>query len=64
MVGEQPRSARTRRLVDTEVGERAVVGSSVCRRAVIGADARVGPFAVLDEGTEVPAGGVVGPGAI
>ena len=27
----------------------------------IGAEARVGPFAVLDEGTEVPPGGVVGP---
>ena len=27
----------------------------------IGAKARVGPFAVLDEGTEVPPGGVVGP---
>jgi bifunctional UDP-N-acetylglucosamine pyrophosphorylase / glucosamine-1-phosphate N-acetyltransferase len=47
-------------LVDTRVGEGAVVASSVCRRSVIGPDARVGPFAVLDEGTEVPAGAVVG----
>lgn len=48
-------------LVDTVVGEGAVVSHSVCRRAVIGENARVGPFAVLAEGTEVPAGGVVGP---
>jgi bifunctional UDP-N-acetylglucosamine pyrophosphorylase/glucosamine-1-phosphate N-acetyltransferase len=47
-------------LVDTVVGEGARVASSVCRRARIGADARIGPFAVLDEGTEVPAGAVVG----
>ncbi len=46
-------------LVDTVVGEGATVASSVARRAVIGADARIGPFAVLAEGTEVPAGAVV-----
>jgi bifunctional UDP-N-acetylglucosamine pyrophosphorylase/glucosamine-1-phosphate N-acetyltransferase len=46
-------------LVDTVVGEGARVASSVCRRSSIGADARVGPFAVLDEGSEVAAGGVV-----
>ena len=44
-------------------GEGAVVASSVCRRSVIGPDARVGPFAVLAEGTEVPAAGAVGPAA-
>jgi bifunctional UDP-N-acetylglucosamine pyrophosphorylase/glucosamine-1-phosphate N-acetyltransferase len=47
-------------LVDTVVGEGATVASSVCRRASIGAEARIGPFAVLDEGTEVPPGAVVG----
>jgi bifunctional UDP-N-acetylglucosamine pyrophosphorylase/glucosamine-1-phosphate N-acetyltransferase len=47
------------RLVDSEVGEGAVVASSICRRSVIGANARIGPFAVLDEGSEVPEGGVV-----
>jgi hypothetical protein len=36
------------------------VAFSVCRRSVIGTDSRIGPFAVLEEGTEVPAGGVVG----
>jgi len=48
-------------LVDTTVGEGARVASSVCRRSAIGANARVGPFAVLDEGTDVPEGAVVGP---
>ena len=47
-------------LVDTVVGEGAVVASSVCRRSLIGADARIGPYAVLDEGTEVSPGDVVG----
>jgi bifunctional UDP-N-acetylglucosamine pyrophosphorylase/glucosamine-1-phosphate N-acetyltransferase len=47
-------------LVDTVVGEGALVSSSVCRRSVIGAEARVGPYAVLAEGTEVAAGAVVG----
>ncbi len=51
------------RLVDTTVGEGAVIASSVCRRSTIGADARVGPFAVLDEGTEVADGAAVGPAA-
>ncbi len=48
-------------LVDTVVGEGAVVNSSVCRRSVIGAHARIGPYSVLEEGTEIPAGGTVGP---
>ena len=48
-------------LVDTVVGEGAVVSSSVCRRSVIGAHARIGPYSVLAEGTEIPAGAVVGP---
>ena len=61
-VGEHAEIGPDTRLVDTTVGEGAVVTSSVCRRSVIGPDARVGPFAVLAEGTDVPAGGVVGPG--
>jgi len=63
VVGEHAELGPDTRLVDTTVGEGAVVASSVCRRATIGPDARVGPFAVLVEGTEVPAGGVVGPTA-
>ena len=62
VVGEHAEIGPDTRLVDTTVGEGAVVASSVCRRSVIGPDARVGPFAVLAEGTEVLAGGVVGPG--
>jgi bifunctional UDP-N-acetylglucosamine pyrophosphorylase/glucosamine-1-phosphate N-acetyltransferase len=62
VVGEHAEIGPDTRLVDTTVGEGAVVASSVCRRSVIGPDARVGPFAVLVEGTDVPAGGVVGPG--
>jgi len=61
VVGEHAELGPDTRLVDTVVGEGAVIASSVCRRSVVGPDARIGPFAVLDEGTEVPAGGVVGP---
>jgi len=61
VVGEHAELGPDTRLVDTTVGDGAVVASSVCRRSVIGADARVGPFAVLAEGSEVPSGGVVGP---
>ena len=37
---------------------------SVCRRSVIGADARIGPFVVLEEGTEVPPGAAVAGGGL
>ena len=49
------------RLVDCTVGDGAVVENSVCRQAEIGADARVGPYAVLAPGASVPAGTVTGP---
>ena len=61
VVGEHAEIGPDTRLVDTTVGEGAVIASSVCRRSTIGPDSRIGPFAVLAEGTEVPAGGVVGP---
>jgi bifunctional UDP-N-acetylglucosamine pyrophosphorylase/glucosamine-1-phosphate N-acetyltransferase len=61
VIGSHAEIGPNTRLVDTVVGEGAVVDSSVCRRASIGADARVGPFAFLQEGTEVPSGAVVGP---
>jgi bifunctional UDP-N-acetylglucosamine pyrophosphorylase/glucosamine-1-phosphate N-acetyltransferase len=48
-------------LVDTQVGERAIVEYSVAQQATIGADARVGPFATLQPGADVPAGTVTGP---
>jgi bifunctional UDP-N-acetylglucosamine pyrophosphorylase/glucosamine-1-phosphate N-acetyltransferase len=63
VVGEHAELGPDTRLVDCTVGEGAVVASSVCRRSVIGPDARVGPFAVLEEGSEVLPGGRVGPAA-
>lgn len=51
-------------LIDTTVGEGAMVMDSVSRRSVIGPDARVGPFAVLAEGSDVAAGSVVGAGGV
>jgi bifunctional UDP-N-acetylglucosamine pyrophosphorylase/glucosamine-1-phosphate N-acetyltransferase len=49
------------RLIDCTVGDGAVVEQSVCRQADIGADSRVGPFAVLSPGAHLPAGTVTGP---
>ncbi|MHB1584293.1 MAG: bifunctional UDP-N-acetylglucosamine diphosphorylase/glucosamine-1-phosphate N-acetyltransferase GlmU [Acidimicrobiales bacterium] len=48
-------------LVDTEVGEGAVIVHSMCRNAVVGAGARIGPFAFLGEGSVVADGEVVAP---
>jgi bifunctional UDP-N-acetylglucosamine pyrophosphorylase/glucosamine-1-phosphate N-acetyltransferase len=59
VIGEHAELGPDVRLVDTVVGDGAVVTSSVCRRSVIGADARVGPYVVLDEGKEVPDGAVI-----
>jgi bifunctional UDP-N-acetylglucosamine pyrophosphorylase/glucosamine-1-phosphate N-acetyltransferase len=47
-------------LVDTVVGERAVVRQTVAREAEIGDDATVGPFASLRPGTRLAAGAHVG----
>ena len=51
-------------LTDTVVGCRAVVAESVCTRATIGDDARIGSYSVLEQGAEVPDGGVVGPHSV
>ncbi|MHB8465125.1 MAG: bifunctional UDP-N-acetylglucosamine diphosphorylase/glucosamine-1-phosphate N-acetyltransferase GlmU [Acidimicrobiales bacterium] len=48
-------------LVDTQVGEGAIVEQTVARQATIGPDARVGPFATLAPGSHVPMGMVTGP---
>jgi bifunctional UDP-N-acetylglucosamine pyrophosphorylase/glucosamine-1-phosphate N-acetyltransferase len=48
-------------LLDTEVGERAVIRHSMCVNAVVGADARVGPFSYLGAGAVVADGEVVAP---
>lgn len=61
VIGSHAEVGPNAHLVDTIVGEGARVASSVCRRSSIGAEARVGPFAVLDEGSEVPPGASVGP---
>ena len=60
-VGEHAELGPDVHLVDTTVGEGARIASSVCRRSVVGAEARIGPFAVLAEGAEVPPGTTVGP---
>jgi bifunctional UDP-N-acetylglucosamine pyrophosphorylase/glucosamine-1-phosphate N-acetyltransferase len=48
-------------LIDTTVGSRAVVAQSTAVRADIGADTRVGPFAVLGPGASVAPGAIVEP---
>ncbi len=48
-------------LTDTTVGRGAVVAASMCTHATIGADARVGPYSVLEAGAEVPDGTEVAP---
>ncbi|MEO6469365.1 MAG: bifunctional UDP-N-acetylglucosamine diphosphorylase/glucosamine-1-phosphate N-acetyltransferase GlmU [Acidimicrobiia bacterium] len=48
------------RLVDTAVGERAVVQNTVARDAVIGDDCAVGPYVSLRAGTRLAAGAHVG----
>ena len=50
-IAAAPRSDRTRRLVDCEVGEDATVTRTDATLAVIGAGATVGPFAYLRPGT-------------
>ena len=49
------------RLVDTEVGERAIVTMSTADHATIGAHARVGPFASLGPGSQIDVAGIVAP---
>jgi bifunctional UDP-N-acetylglucosamine pyrophosphorylase / glucosamine-1-phosphate N-acetyltransferase len=49
------------RLVDTTVGESAVITASMADRSEIGAAARVGPFCVLKPGSRVLAGEIVAP---
>lgn len=49
------------RLVDTTVGERAVLERVIADRAEIGDDASVGPYAVLGPGTKIAPGDRTGP---
>jgi bifunctional UDP-N-acetylglucosamine pyrophosphorylase/glucosamine-1-phosphate N-acetyltransferase len=49
------------RLVDTVVGHGCVVEKTIARDAVVGDGCRVGPFAVLEPGAEIPSGTRTGP---
>jgi bifunctional N-acetylglucosamine-1-phosphate-uridyltransferase/glucosamine-1-phosphate-acetyltransferase GlmU-like protein len=46
------------------VGRGAVVVESVCSRAVIGDGARIGPYSVLQPGSEVADGTDLGPHSV
>ncbi|HSL57582.1 MAG TPA: sugar phosphate nucleotidyltransferase [Acidimicrobiales bacterium] len=48
-------------LVDCAIGEGAVLEHTVGRDAEVGAGARVGPFAVLEPGAQIPEGRSTGP---
>ena len=61
VIGDGAEIGPNAHLVDTVVGDRAVVEASVARHASIGADARVGPFASLEPGASVADGTVTGP---
>jgi bifunctional UDP-N-acetylglucosamine pyrophosphorylase/glucosamine-1-phosphate N-acetyltransferase len=60
IVGEGAEIGPNTRLVDCIVGDRARVEQTVGHDAEIGANAVVGPFAVLEAGTDVAAGSVTG----
>ena len=60
-VGEGCEIGPDTRLVDTVVGAGSRVEKTTAERAVIGADCRVGPFAALAPGSEIPATTVTGP---
>jgi len=61
VVGDGAEIGPDSRLVDTRVGARSVVESTVARSASIGDDVVIGPFASLPPGAEVPDGAVTGP---
>jgi len=61
-VGEHAEIGPNCHLVDTVVGDAAVVSSTVARRAEIGPGAIVGPFVTLVPGEVVPPGAKVSPG--
>jgi bifunctional UDP-N-acetylglucosamine pyrophosphorylase/glucosamine-1-phosphate N-acetyltransferase len=60
VIGEGCEIGPNTRLVDCSVGAGAEVQETVARDAFIGAGARVGPFAVLEPGSEVASGAVTG----
>jgi bifunctional UDP-N-acetylglucosamine pyrophosphorylase/glucosamine-1-phosphate N-acetyltransferase len=60
-VGERSEIGPDTRLVDCVVGADVVAEKTVARDAEIGDGAHVGPFAVLQAGTQVPSGARTGP---
>lgn len=60
-VGEGSEIGPDTRLVDCRVGSGSRVENTVGQAAVIGADCRVGPFAVLAPGSEIASATVTGP---
>jgi bifunctional UDP-N-acetylglucosamine pyrophosphorylase/glucosamine-1-phosphate N-acetyltransferase len=60
VIGEGCEIGPNTRLVDCAVGAGAEVQETVGRDAFVGAGARVGPFAVLEPGSEVASGAVTG----
>lgn len=60
-IGEGCEIGPDTRLVDTRVGAGSRVEKTTAERAIIGADSRVGPFAALGIGAELPAASVTGP---
>lgn len=61
VVGAHSEVGPDTRLVDTLVGEDCLVEKAMARDAVVGDGCHVGPFAVLEPGTEIPAGTRTGP---
>ena len=61
IVGEGAEIGPDSTLVDTRVGEQAVIRHSVCSGAVVGARATVGPYAALGPGAHVHDGETVPP---
>ena len=61
VIGEGAEVGPDVRLIDTVVGPRSKVQSTSAVEAVIGSDCRVGPYAVLPAGIELPSGTVTRP---
>jgi len=61
VVGDGTELGPNTRLVDCRVGANAVIEETTARRAVIGDESHVGPYAVLAPGSEVASGVDTGP---
>ena len=61
VIGESSEIGPGSRLIDTRVGPRCRLDHTTAELATIGADCRVGPYAVLDAGAEIAPATVTGP---